>query len=229
MIAATWSQAISPDGIPPRFRSKIIRSRVTGIRDKLLALTFDDGPDSVNTPRILDALRHHHAHATFFVLGAQARLHPELVRRIVSEGHALGSHSWSHPSRVSPQRAREEVESTEALLKKVTGQPPILFRPPYGILKNGLASVAQKKGNAVILWTISSADTRPISTRQIADNIIHTPDSGDIALMHDGPGHIKTAEAVPTILDELGRSGWRFVTVPQLLTSCSQQASHKSR
>jgi peptidoglycan/xylan/chitin deacetylase (PgdA/CDA1 family) len=194
---------------------------MSGLRQKLLALTFDDGPDTANTPRILDALKRHHAHATFFVLGAQARLHPELVSRIVAEGHALGSHSWSHPSRVSSQRAREEVESTEALLKKITGHAPALFRPPYGILKNGLASAAQKKGNAVILWTISSADTRPISSRQIADNIIHTPDSGDIALMHDGPGHIKTADAVPLILDELGRAGWRFVTIPEMLSACS--------
>jgi chitin deacetylase len=205
-------------GTDPSQRSgKVLRSRPRGFHEKVLALTFDDGPDAANTPRILDALRARHAHATFFVLGAQAKRHPELLRRMVAEGHAVGSHSWSHPARVTSAQARREVDSTARVIRDATGFAPALFRPPYGIMKNGLAALARREGCTIVLWTISGADTRPISSRQIADNIIHTPDPGDIALLHDGPGHARTAEAVPLILDELTRAGWRFVTIPELL------------
>ena len=195
----------------------VVRSREHAFHEKLLALTFDDGPDPVNTPQILDTLKARGAHATFFVLGAQVKRHPELLRRMLAEGNAVGSHSWSHPSRVTPAQARTEIESTERMIREATGSPPVLFRPPYGLIKNGLAALAQKRGYTVLLWTISSADTRPITPRQIADNIVHTPDPGDIALLHDGPGHGSTARALPIILDELGHAGWQFVTVPRLL------------
>jgi peptidoglycan/xylan/chitin deacetylase (PgdA/CDA1 family) len=195
----------------------VLRSRPRGFHEKILALTFDDGPDAANTPRILDALRKRHAHATFFVLGAQAKRHPELLRRMIAEGHVVGSHSWSHPARVTPALARREVDSTAQVIREATGRAPRLFRPPYGLMKNGLAALAQKEGCTVVLWTISGADTRPITARQIADNIIHTPDPGDIALLPDGPVHARTAAALPLILDELSRAGWKFVTIPELL------------
>jgi len=215
--------------LPQQYRSAVIRARPPGIHAKLIALTFDDGPDAVVTPRVLDALRAHHAHATFFVLGAQVKRYPALLRRIIAEGHAVGSHSWSHPAHVTPAQARNEVDSTANLIRRVTGSAPVLFRPPYGIMTNGLAALARRQGCAIVLWTISSADTRPITPRQIADNIIHTPDPGDIALMHDGPGHMRTAEAVPLVLDELGRSGWKFVTIPELLRTAATNTKPPTR
>jgi peptidoglycan/xylan/chitin deacetylase (PgdA/CDA1 family) len=200
----------------PQTSGRVLRSRPRGIHEKILALTFDDGPDTTNTPRILDALRAHHAHATFFVLGAQAKRHPKLLRRMVTEGHAIGNHSWSHPARGSASQARHEVDDTARVIRDATARAPQLFRPPYGVMNNGLAALAQSEGYTVVLWTISGADTRPITSRQIADNIVYTPDPGDIALLHDGPGHTRTAEAVPMILDELARAGWKFVTIPEL-------------
>lgn len=203
--------------VPARYQGHIIRGRVRHFPDKLLALTFDDGPDPTVTPRVLAALTQHGAHATFFVLGRQARAHPELLRAIVQGGHALGHHSYSHRARYSAAEAADELERTCALIEQAAGLRPTLFRPPYGITDTHLCTLALQRGHAAILWTISSADSRPIGADVIARNVIHTPNPGDIVLMHDGPGHSATAEALPQILGELGAAGFRFVTIPELL------------
>jgi peptidoglycan/xylan/chitin deacetylase (PgdA/CDA1 family) len=210
--------AAAPDwAVPPQDRGKIISRRLRRFPEKLIALTFDDGPDAWNTPRILSALAEHKAHATFFVLGSQAKRHPDLLRRIAAGGNVIGNHSYSHPARGSAAQAQRELDDTEKIILKAVGRKPTCFRPPYGITGNSLARLARRRGYAVITWTISAADTRPIGPAAIANNIIHTPDPGDIALMHDGPGHRATAEAVPAILDQLKKAGYRFVTVPELL------------
>jgi len=189
---------------------------------KLLALTFDDGPDPRITPTILKALQAFHAHATFFVLGRNARRFPNLVRAEAEAGHCVGSHSYSHPAYTNSRQAIQELDATQRAIADAAGAPPTLFRPPYGITRGQLAVTARRKGYAVITWTISSADTRPISPEQIAKNVIYTPNPGDIVLMHDGAGHRATAAAVPLILKALSARGWRFVTVPELLQAWAE-------
>jgi peptidoglycan/xylan/chitin deacetylase (PgdA/CDA1 family) len=198
---------------------RVVNHRIRFFPQRLLALTFDDGPSADVTPRILKTLADHKAHATFFVLGAHARQHPELLRRMIVEGHAVGSHSYSHPAKASPQQAAQELNKTEAAIRAAIGRSPTLFRPPYGIMKGNLARQALARDYTVVLWTISSADTRPISPQVIANNVIHTPNPGDIVLIHDGPGHTSSANALPQILDELGRAGYRFVTIPELIAA----------
>lgn len=203
--------------IPERYRGEMVRNRVRYFPHKLLALTFDDGPDARITPQVLDALAEHGARATFFVLGRQARAHPELLQRILDEGHALGNHSYSHPQRTTATEAETELDKTEALIAEAAGQKPTVFRPPYGIVQGNLTQAALARGYTAVLWTISSADTRPIDADTIARNVIYTPNPGDIVLMHDGPGRQATADAVPRILRELGDAGFEFVTMPELL------------
>lgn len=200
--------------MPASLRGKVIRQRLFKTGPRVLALTFDDGPDPIISPRILDALKTYHAHATFFVLGSCVNRHPELLRRILAEGHAIGSHSYSHPKSCTPQQARDELDRTEKAIWKATGIKPDMFRPPYGIVQGTLAKEAIGRRYALTLWTISSADSRHVSVRMLADNIIHTPSPGDIALMHDGAGHGDSAEALKIILKELDQSGWKFVTLP---------------
>lgn len=219
LLAVEGRANLNPQTVPAAYHGRIVSARPAHFPERLLALTFDDGPNDRTTPHILDSLKAHHAHATFFVLGGQAKRFPGLIRRILAEGHALGSHSYSHPARVTPEQAKQELNRTEVVLKQITGQMPHLFRPPYGITKNSLTRLATARGYTIVLWTISSADTQPISAKAIAANIIHTPAPGDFALLHDGAGHLATAEAVPSILDELSRSGYRFVTLPELLTA----------
>jgi chitin deacetylase len=208
--------------VPKRYAGHVVNNRVRFFPSKLLALTFDDGPDPINTPVVLKALATYHAHATFFVIGGIAKRHPELLRKIVAGGNCVGNHSFSHPISVSADRARRELDDTAAAIKKAIGRNPTCFRPPYGILKGNLAHVAAGLGYAVVTWTVSSADTRPIDSRFIANNVIHTPNPGDIVLMHDGAGHKATAAAVPMILRELSAAGFRFVTLPELFRAWDQ-------
>jgi len=207
---ADWS-------VPQQFRGQIIGKRVRFFPRKLLALTFDDGPDPQLTPQILDLLAQHRARATFFVLGEAAEGQVDLLHRMAAEGHAVGVHAFTHVARVTPEQAATSLDRTATIVEKATGRRPTVFRPPYGITDGNLTRLARRRGYAVILWTISSADTRPIGAPVIARNVIHTPNPGDIVLMHDGSGHRATVEALPQILGDLGRSGFAFVTVPELL------------
>lgn len=208
-----------PESVPSRYRGKVITDRVRRFPERVVALTFDDGPSEDVTPNVLKALADHHAHATFFVLGQYARLHPELLKQEKAAGHAIGNHSYDHPASTSPAQAESELRRTAAIIKQATGRAPVLFRPPYGITRGTLGKLAVKEGYTVVTWTISSADTRPIGPEMIANNVIHTPNPGDIVLMHDGPGRGATGQAVPLILDQLSAAGWRFVTLPELLSA----------
>lgn len=217
--ASPSSPAAASAALPARYRGQVVRHRVRYFPRKLLALTFDDGPDPAITPRLLATLKKHGAHATFFVLGRCASKQLALVKQAAREGHAIGNHSYSHPQSTSPAVARQELQRTAALIKQATGHQPRLFRPPYGITTGNLCREAQREGYTAFLWTISSADTRPISSATIARNIIHTPNPGDIVLMHDGAGHRATAGALDQILTELGAAGFTFVTLPELLSA----------
>lgn len=208
--------------VPEEYEGKLVRSRVRFFPRKLLALTFDDGPDPEITPQVLQTLAKHRARATFFVLGHAAERHPELLRRIVAEGHVLGNHSYSHAARLSAAKAREELQRTSNLIEAASGTTPTLFRPPYGIVNGAFAHAALQAGGTGVLWTISSADSKPIGPEIIARNVVHTPNPGDIVLLHDGPGHRATAAALPRILTELGAAGFQFVTIPQLLQAWAE-------
>lgn len=219
-VAAPGSRAArpAPPPLPARYRGQVIRKRVRYFPHKLLALTFDDGPDPGTTPLALKALAQYRAHANFFVLGGCARAHPDLVKQEVAAGHAVESHSYRHPATTSAARAVEELSLTADTIAALTGHRPTLFRPPYGITTGNLCQAARRQGYGVVLWTISSADSSPIPARTIARNVIHTPNPGDIVLMHDGAGHRATMAALPQVLRELSAAGFQFVTVPELLS-----------
>jgi len=203
--------------IPARYKGKLVTRRVRRFPKKLLALTFDDGPDPEITPRILKTLEEHNAYATFFVRGDNAERHPQLLKQIAAGGHEIGNHSYSHETVSSEDAAKEELRKTDDAIGQVTGRDVRLFRPPKGIKNCELTRQALKAGYVVVLWTISSADSRPIAPEVIASNVIHTPNPGDIVIMHDGEGHTATADALPKVLDALEKKGYRFVTVPDLL------------
>ncbi|MCB1208403.1 MAG: polysaccharide deacetylase family protein [Verrucomicrobiales bacterium] len=153
-------------------------------------LTFDDGPHPVNTPAILDWLREHKLHATFFVLGENVVRYPALVKRIVAEGHQIGNHSWSHPSlsRMSDDRVRSEIKRTHEAIFAACGRAPVLFRPPYGALKSAQRTwIENEFGYSTMLWDIDTEDWKLASTSAIA-NRIETglrPGKTRIILAHD--------------------------------------------
>ena len=208
-IHADWT-------IPARFRSQTVVGRVKGFPEKVVALTFDDGPDRRNTPMVLDALKKQGQKATFFLIGEQVSANAELVRRMAAEGHAVGNHSWSHPYRLSEGEGLRQIQRCDGAIVQAIGRPSACFRTPGGFTDNGIARAARGLGLPNFLWMVSSADTRRIGSTAIARNVTRSLHPGDIVLMHDGPGHGETARAVPAILAEMDRKGYRSVTVPEL-------------
>lgn len=189
---------------------------------KQVALTFDDGPDTIVTPKILDILKSNNIKATFFILGNQAKAHPDMVRRIVEEGHAIGNHSWAHPNfdKISMAEAMKEVEDTQDVLEEAAGFHPILFRPPYGALDTDKMTAIHEKNLAVVNWTVDTMDWSGVSSKEIMRLVHKELKPGGIVLQHtaNGKNHLaNTIEALQQMIPELIAEGYSFVTVPQLL------------
>ncbi|MFM7320528.1 MAG: polysaccharide deacetylase family protein [Armatimonadota bacterium] len=186
-----------------------------GLREKIVALTFDDGPDPKRTPLVLDALKAAGAKATFFVLGHKVAKHPDLVRRMVDEGHVVGSHSWSHPANTSPEQARDELDRTHKAIRDACGVDVVWFRPPYGIFTGNLEAYAKVRSYRTILWSVDTQDWKYLDAARTAVIAGERTRRGDVVLMHDI--HQSTADAVPVLLKSLARRGVASVTIAELL------------
>ncbi|MGC3994943.1 MAG: polysaccharide deacetylase family protein [Propionicimonas sp.] len=185
---------------------------------KCVALTMDDGPVA-NTSKVLDLLRKKKVHATFFVLGQNARLHPGLVRRMLAEGHAVGNHSWNHPQfwKMSRAAIARQLDRTDALLKRITGKKPRLVRPPYGEVDARVRRIATAGGQSLVLWDVDPDDWRDHDADLVVRRVLHHARRGSIILTHDvWP---TTRHAYARIIDGLEERGFTLVTVPQLLGS----------
>jgi peptidoglycan/xylan/chitin deacetylase (PgdA/CDA1 family) len=189
---------------------------------RLVALSYDDGPSPANTPELLELFRAAgDAHATFFAVGSQVALHPELAAEVVAGGHELGNHTYSHlnPRSLDEQALRTEVERGAAAIAEAAA-PPRLFRPPFGKRTAESAEICAGLGFTSVLWSVDSGDTMPFSAERIAREVVDRVEPGDIVLMHDGGDRRqRTIDATRRILDELGGRGYRFVTVSELLGS----------
>ncbi|GAB2601823.1 hypothetical protein Aab01nite_63350 [Paractinoplanes abujensis] len=205
---------------------RVVNNRVVAERlpPRTVALTFDDGPDPVWTPQILDALQRHHVKATFFVVGAHVNQHPELVRRIVAEGHQLGLHSFTHRdlATMSEPRRRVEFELTRNAVAHATGLDVRLFRPPYlaspaKVDKRALDMItdAGASGYTTVLADRDTTDWRRPTPKTIA-NLAMPPDAkGAIVLMHDGGGdRSSTVAALDLLLPRLAADGRTTTVVP---------------
>lgn len=202
--------------IPVWAQSKVLTDVAVKPGDKPFALTFDDGPWPEYTEQILKILAEHNAKATFYMVGQVVREYPKIALKVRDAGHAVGNHSWSHPQR--PRDPVAEIQKTNAQIKKVMGFTPTTFRPPYGLLKNGMAKQAMKEKQAVLMWSADSNDWRKPSPQRIARTVLNQATPGGVALFHDGGGTRRnTVAALPIILRELKARGYRFVTVPELL------------
>lgn len=192
---------------------------------KLVALTFDDGPDNTYTPKILDILEAKGVPATFFIVGSQAQYFPDMLKRIVKDGFALGNHTWDHPEllKLTPQQITQEIGSTEDEIQKVTGLRPDLFRPPYGEYTDQDIQLIRNLGYRVVMWSVDTVDWSGASAEQILSTVKQKISPGGIVLQHSlqfKPGVLDgTVEALPKIIDQLRSEGYQFVTVQTLLSS----------
>ena len=210
------------------FPSPYVITRYGDLARKV-ALTFDDGPDRKYTPLILDALRDAGVKATFFIIGANGELNPDLLRREVAEGHEIGNHTFTHPNiaLISPAQFDLELSATERLLAAVVGRQTLMFRPPFGTdsepeTTDQLRKVelASRKGYVIVGMQIDPDDWQRPGVDEIVQRTVSGAEAGEgnVILLHDSGGdRSQTLQALPLIVKALQDRGFRFVTVSELL------------
>ncbi len=205
-------------------------SSIASSTDKLVALTFDDGPYGTSTAAILSILESEHAKATFFLIGRNAVKYPDLVRRIYNDGDDIGNHSYGHLRTFANETKKEfahDVDAAEAAISNALGDTvhPTLYRPPYGSVSEDMKQVLAKKGYTVVMWNIDTDDwdAERVTTGMIIDGILSNVTPNSIVLLHDGRDtHIdyprtNTVNAIKPLIEGLRAKGYRLVTITELL------------
>lgn len=191
--------------------------------EKKVALTFDDGPDSVYTPQILDILGKEKIKATFFLIGERAKLFPDVVKRMAKEGHIIGNHSMTHPNivKLDEKQTAKEIKDCEAVIKSLAGYRPALFRSPYGSLDPEKVRSISKLKVKIIAWNVDSLDWKSLTAEQVKANILENAREGSIILQHSSGSKEEdltgSVAALKDIIKILKKDGYKFVTVPDLL------------
>jgi len=192
------------------------RSRVKG--GDSVALTFDDGPNPVCTPRLLDLLKEKEVKATFFVVGRRADQYPEIVQRAWAEGHLVENHTWSHSPLfcfLLPGKLRAEIERGGESIRRICGFRPRYFRSPVGLRHPLLRPYLKEAGLEYISWSVRTRDTLIGDSTVLAERILSKVAGGDIILLHD---HLRAGanamlETLPRVIDTLRERGFQFVLV----------------
>lgn len=197
--------------------------------EKLAALTFDDGPYPDYTPRILDILKKLDVKVTFFMVGQRMEKNPDIVRRVVAEGHAIGNHTYTHPrdmEKLSSSQVIRELEKCEELIEQYTWHRTHMFRPPRGLVDSSVARLAEEAGYLTVLWTVSADHHDAPTPKKMAGRVNDLMLPGGIILAHDGSfkSRWKDVAATPLIIDELSKEGYRFVTVPEMLEAAGRMS-----
>jgi len=189
-----------------------------------VALTFDDGPDPEVTPEVLSLLRARGARATFFCIGRRAAAHPELIRRMIAEGHAVENHTHDHPSAfcvLHPRALAAEIDRAQAVLTRTAGAPPRYFRAPAGLRNPWLDPLLAARRLSLVSWTRRAFDTRTTDAARVVARLCRGIAAGDVLLLHDGSsargpsGRPVVLEALGPLLDELERRDLRSVALPE--------------
>lgn len=186
---------------------------------KLVALTFDDGPDDKYTPLVLDLLKEYQVKATFFVIGKNVENLPSVTLRITDEGHEIANHTWDHQrlTLLSEQEIQNEIIKTNKIIESVTGVSPTLVRPPFGDINNSGKIAINKLGNKIVNWSVDTRDWSGLSVDGILSNVKTEISPGGIILMHSGGGkRDNTVSSLPQIIETLQKEGYQFVTLTEL-------------
>ncbi|MFC7322607.1 LysM peptidoglycan-binding domain-containing protein [Halobacillus campisalis] len=190
---------------------------------KVVALTFDDGADGTNVENILQTLSSNNVKSTFFLTGSGTNHHPQKIKNIVSKGHEIGNHSYSHPdfTKLTAAQIKDELERTEDIIKSTTGRSTKpLFRAPFGAVNSSVLSAVGNAGyKHTIHWNIDTVDWKGNSAADIRNRVLNNIVPGSIVLMHTGAGASGTPGALPGIISNLKNQGYQFVTVSNLLNS----------
>ena len=189
---------------------------------RVASITFDDGPNPLATPRILDVLKREDVRATFFVLGRHADRWPDLVKRVADEGHQIGNHGWHHRKlhRRTPGYVRDDLTKGTESIERACGVHPKVFRAPHGFSSPWVTPIARSLGQRTIGWSLGVWDSARPGVDEIVTRTLDGMRPGSILLLHDGDGYDpdgdrqQTAEALPRIIGGLRTRGFSFVTLP---------------
>lgn len=188
-----------------------------------IALTFDDAPDDIFTPKILDILKEKKVKATFFLVGYRIEKYPDVAKRIVREGHAVGNHSFNHPNflDIKDTDFQKQITRTDELIRGLTGSTPAIVRPPYGNISDKQMEWLAGSKRIVVAWDVDSLDWKGLNSEEVVTNILPKVSPGSIVLQHSGTGDggdlSGTVHALPTVIDQLRREGFKLVTVQEML------------
>ena len=188
--------------------------------EKVIALTFDDGPHKKYTPEILDVLSKYDAKATFFIVGENAEKNPELALRIHDENHELAIHTYTHPFKTNVSNLLKEIKQTHATIYGITGYSPVLFRPVEGQYTDAMIDAIHKEGYKVVMWSwhLDTFDWKSPGEKKIINTVLKGAKPGSVVLFHDGGGNREqTVRALKKVLPELEQQGYKFVTISELL------------
>jgi len=189
--------------------------------EKVVALTFDDGPDIPYTQQVLDVLKRNNVKATFYVLGGNARANPALIKTMMQEGHDIGSHSMYHDKmkRKSVAQIKKDLSSVDKILRDLGYNKEITFRAPYGITSPELKTALVQLDKRMVLFTFLAQDWEPISSEKIYNNVMQQLKPGLIITLHDGGKRREnTVKATDMLIKSIKEKGYKMVTVSELLT-----------
>jgi len=191
-----------------------------------IALTYDDGPNDPHTLRLLEVLAKHSVHATFFLIGRYVQQRPEIVREIVSAGHVVGNHTFTHPLLIfkSATEIRQQLSACRSALQDAIGNPSHLFRPPFGGRRPAVLRIARELGLDPVMWNVTGYDWSAPPAATIERKVTNQIRGGDVVLLHDG-GHkqmgadrSQTVIATDHLLTRYIAEQYEFVTIPQMMT-----------
>lgn len=197
------------------------------IKDKdKVVLTFDDGPDPLYTPRILDILKKYNVRAVFFLVGENVRKYPQLAQKIVEEGHDIGNHSFNHANLLilKSRAIKKNIMMANREIANITGMVPQFFRPPRGLYNKAVLDLCDGLGMRVILWSLTSLDWRGISATKMTKMVLEKVKGGDIILFHDSgnifykkkTNHENTVRALPKIIEGIQKKGLKITALSDL-------------
>lgn len=194
---------------------------------KCLALTFDDGPGP-HTARLLEILERYQARSTFFVLGSKVPGGAALLQQMHQAGHQIGNHTWNHPvlPNLSPEAVQAEIVSTTQAIQSATGLTNRVMRPPYGAIDSAVRDQLKALGLPVILWSVDTRDWADRNSQLVCQRAVHGAHRGGIILLHDI--HPTSVDAVPCIVSQLQKQGYRLVTVDRLLGAMEPGRSYSA-
>ncbi len=187
------------------------------IKDKVIALTFDDGPNPEYTLKVLILLKKHHAKATFFCIGKHVKNNPEILKEIVSEGHLVGNHSYNHQKSfgfLSSKKVIKELKRTNKIIKQTVGFKAVFFRPPFGVVNPNISKAVKKLKLHVFGWSIRSYDTVAKNPDKVYQKIIAKIKKGDIILMHDSSD--LSIDVLEKVLVYFDKNNFKTITLDKL-------------